>query len=254
VRPEKTMSSHSQTLLSPEVWSRKAPATAAVLTASWMTTLPVIVALTVSDCCGEAAKDAGPVSVSNSEFGFRYDPMKWLKSDRTLQGALVRTRVLGNPTDRDREILEKKIKAILTDQKPDGALSDHILHAVTQTGGRIRELIELGASPDRPELKNALAYVLKHGGKDKGEKQVGLGMARALNLMGAAEKSAVKNAVKQKIDRSGQWNHTWAGCPWTPSSQLKQVWDVRVFDDRSLGVIMKGLKEIEGKLNSAGCP
>ena len=184
--------------------------------------------------------------------GFRYDPMKWVENDQTLEGALVRARVFQKPKPGDKAILEKEIKAILDEQQPDGALSDHELHAVTQTGGRIRRLIELGASPDRPELKRALAYVQKHGCKDKGDKQISVNMARALKLMGAAATADVKDAVKRKLDQSGRWMHTWCGCPWTPSAQIIQLWDVRDLDGRTVGTIVKSLKEIADKLNEAG--
>jgi len=46
--------------------------------------------------------------------------------------------------------------------------------------------------------------------------------------------------------------HLWCGCPWTPAAQIMQLWDMREHDDRTLGIIVQSLKEIEGKLNAAG--
>ena len=198
------------------------------------------------------AIETGGEPETKLQYGFRVDPMKWVESNQTLDGALVRAQVFGTPKPGDKALFEKEIKKILDQQQPDGALSDHELHAVTQTGDAIRRLVELGASPDRPELKRALAYVQKHGCKDKGDKQISVNMARALKLMGAAATADVKDAVKRKVDQSGRWMHTWCGCPWTPACQIVELWDVRDMDDRTLGMIVKSLKEIEGKLNAAG--
>ena len=82
--------------------------------------------------------------------GFRYDPINWVSNSRTLAAAQVRKRVFDQPLEGDEEILDAKIKEILHDWPPEdpGKLSQ-----------LLTELLELGVSPDRPEIKEALANV-----------------------------------------------------------------------------------------------
>lgn len=165
--------------------------------------------------------------------GFRYDPAKFIKGHKAT--------------------LDGEINAALAKQTADGALSDHPLHAVTQTGGEILRLIEMGASPQMPQIKRAVRYVLKHKGKDKGDEEVGLETARALRAVGAADDSAVRKALRRRIDQAEEWIHLHCGCPWTPVRQLKGVWAARQLDDRADATIARGLRGIAEKLNPAGC-
>lgn len=100
-------------------------------------------------------------------YGFRHDPMAFVEGRESLEAAMVRRLVFDTPKPGDEEILAKRVEEILADQQPDGALSDHELHALLVTGrGRIGELMSLGASPERPEIKKALDYVLSRDGRD----------------------------------------------------------------------------------------
>lgn len=200
----------------------------------------------------QCAREAIPLS-QYSEYGFRYDPMKWVQNSKTLTAALVRTRVLKKPQLEDRDILNAEIEDILSKQSKEGALSRHELHAVTQTADRLGRLVMLGASPNDERLQKALQYVLEHGAVDEEGEVIGLGTIQSLIRMGVKGDADLREATSRHIKKSFRWLPLNRGCPWTPSAQLKSLWDAREYDDRANETILKGLKGIAVALNSAGC-
>ncbi len=67
-------------------------------------------------------------------------PMKWLESDETLQGALVRTLVLGQPREGDQERIDETVENILSEQKDDGNFGEE----GKEMDGKLCELLDLG--------------------------------------------------------------------------------------------------------------
>ena len=57
--------------------------------------------------------------MSDTEFkyGFRHDPMDWVKSNASLDAALARKHVFGKPNSGDADVLQKRIDEILEHHK-----------------------------------------------------------------------------------------------------------------------------------------
>ena len=56
-----------------------------------------LVAANTSYCRGEATRVAKDDSTSGLKYGFRYDPMKWIENDKSLEGGRVRAIKLPSP-------------------------------------------------------------------------------------------------------------------------------------------------------------
>ena len=198
-------------------------------------------------------------TMSNARFqhGFRHDPMKWAQNDSSLQAAMVRRVVIATPKPGDQKILDARIEAILSEQQPDGALSDHELHAMLGTGrGKIRELMTLGASPQHPKIRKAIDYVLSHDGRDPvieratGEQGMIPGVAISLHAAGAVDKSTVRAAMQRRIDAADRWIHTSDLCPWCPEIQIRSLWETRHLDKRADALITQGLQNIVNAIDT----
>ena len=81
-----------------------------------------------------------------SGYGFRHDPVAFAERSPSLQAAMVRRLVLASPKPGDERILAQRIQVILADQQPDGALSNHELHALLVTGSLLRYPLRSAAS------------------------------------------------------------------------------------------------------------
>ena len=91
------------------------------------------------------------MNINSIQYGFRYDPTQWLKTDTSPFAALVRTQVLSQPNDGDKEILDTVINKILAKQKPDGSLGEDS----KETGSILLDLLEFGINHDNPQVKKA---------------------------------------------------------------------------------------------------
>jgi len=182
--------------------------------------------------------------------------MAFVEGGESLQAAMVRKVVFTSPKPGDEKILARRIEEILADQESDGALSDHELHALLVTGrDKIGELMSLGASPERPEIKKALDYVLSRDGRDPIEKDTGeygmpLGVALSLQAAGVVDESVVRDAAGRRIDTSNQWIRTCDLCPWTPETQIRTLWPTRHLDKRAEALITEGLQNIVDAINT----
>jgi len=190
------------------------------------------------------------------EYGFRHDPIAFVEGSDSLEAAMARRLVFDSPKPGDEEILAERIEEILAEQQPDGALSDHELHALLVTGrDRIGELMSLGASPERPEIKKALEYVLSRDGRDPIEKHTGddgmsLGVALSLHAAGAVDEDAVRSAAQRRIDAADRWIRTCDLCPWTPETQIRHLWAARHLDERADALIAQGLQNIVNAIDT----
>ena len=183
-------------------------------------------------------------------YGFRYDPMAFVEDSDSIEAAKVRKLVFVSPKPGDDEILRKRIDEILADQQADGALSDHELHALLATGrDKIGELMALGASPQHPQIKKAIEYVLARNGRDPIEKDTGeygmpIGVALSLHAAGAVDESAIRDGAGRRIDTADRWIETRSLCPWTPETQIRTLWQARHLDERADALITQGLQNI----------
>jgi hypothetical protein len=185
------------------------------------------------------------------QHGFRHDLMQFVESDRSLQGAMVRTLVFQQPQTGDKQILQKRIDEILAEQSDDGTLSDDEQHGIQFTAEKLIELAELGADPGRPEIKRAIEAVLRERPDEDGE-ELGIYAVRALTLFGVTEPPEVVAGLKQLVEDEDEWNGPYKLCPWTPAEHLTTLWIGRdLYDVEPL--VAKSLTWIADGLNDAGC-
>ena len=57
-------------------------------------------------------------------YGFRHDPIAFVRDDRSLPAALVRAQVFHEPQPGDGEVIEKHVAEILSKQRPHGSFGD----------------------------------------------------------------------------------------------------------------------------------
>jgi len=183
--------------------------------------------------------------------GFRHDPMGFVETDRTLQGAMVRTFVFNRPQEGDRLILDNRIAEILAGQLPDGGFgSSGLGNELSTTNARLLELLELGASPDRRELKRTVDYILRLPPPDPTRLDSRVYFVGALCLMGKGDLPEVRAALGWLAAHPEEWISQ--GCPWTPEMVLQELWAGRQVENVD-AAITKGLRWIADNVNDAGC-
>jgi len=102
------------------------------------------------------------------KYGFRYDPMKWLAGDESLQAARIRTFLFEDPRPGDAKIIQAEIDRILATQDDNGVmLSEKPDDGVFSSGRAISFLLDLGYPPDSPEIQKAAGVILASA--DRGE-------------------------------------------------------------------------------------
>ena len=168
------------------------------------------------------------------KYGFRYDPMKWVQMDKTLQGALVRTRVFHRPQAGDEEIIQAHIEKRIAEQKPDGTI------------GSVYDLLELGCSPERPEIQRAVAaHLAKPENKDG---TLGVYQLHTACLAGGADKEVILASLRDMSAKVKKGLH--GGCPWTPVVHMNALYAGRhLYDVRP--AITAELKYIAANLSEA---
>lgn len=183
--------------------------------------------------------------------GFRYDPMEFAKTDRTLQGAMVRTFVFNRPEDGDKQVLDKRIAEILAEQLPDGSFGiSGSGDDFSATNARLLELLQLGVSPDAPALKRTVDYILRLPPPDPARLDSRVYFVRALCLMGKSDLPEVRAALGWLAEHPEEWISQ--GCPWTPQMVLQGLWAGRQVENVD-AAITKGLRWIADNVNDAGC-
>ncbi len=226
-----------------------------------------IVALIIIGCVGlptaaerkakpQSKADKEPVMTETaSEYGFRYDPMNFADNARSMDGVLVRTFVLERPTEGDRQLLRKHIDKLLADQRDDGSFGD----TSKETGLRLRDLLELGLSPDRPEATRAADAILgQHRAGQHADEWyqetglLGVYELHSLCLMGRTELPEVKASLEWLCGHPELYVGPDKGCPWTPAVFLKALWAGRHVIDTT-PTVEHGLRQIASDLNAAGC-
>ena len=192
-------------------------------------------------------------AVQRPPYGFRYEPMQFVENDASLQGAIVRAFVFKQPKDDDEKIIQDRIDEILSEQRDDGSFGD----TAKETGGRLVELLELGLSSDKSEVKRAVDAILRQTREGKaGEEafeldgRLPINAIRALCLAGATKPPEVSASLQWLVDNPDEW--IGKGCPWTPGGVLKALWDGRnvIKTDEAID---KGMSWIYENVNDAGC-
>jgi hypothetical protein len=195
--------------------------------------------------------EAMAVEPETLKYGFRHDPMGFVEDDETLQGALVRKHVFGEPNPGDEALLQAKIEEILAEQNEDGTLSDDPDHRYQFTCGALSELADLGVDPGREEVNRAVDVVLREKDEQSAD-PIGIYTIRALCQLGMSDRPEVKAGLEHLVAREEEWNGAYAGCPWTPIEHLQTLWIGRdVLDATEL--IQSALTWIADGMSDAGC-
>ena len=187
--------------------------------------LVAFAAANISDCRGEAAEDAKTALLAKLKYGFRYDPMKWAKRDRSWQGAVVRTQVLGKPVAGDRELIEAQKRE--WQELP-------------------LELVWLlGCDVDDPAVKSAMAAMRR---KDLGKhgKWAELN-ARVLCLAGDDPPALIRSLATRSLA-----SHPYSGCPWSGGVITQTLWMHRELAD-VVPPVKLFLERIYRDTTEAGC-
>ena len=210
-----------------------------------------------ADAAGVRAEPVTPVALKKMgiQYGFRYDVTNCLRSDDSLQGAMVRTLVFNAPKDTDADIFAAEIDSILAGQLPDGRLDGHEIHSLQFTAGKLIQLAELGVRGDRPEVQKAVGAIL-----DKKEANVadpfGIYDLRAFCRLGLTDEPKVRAAAiaaaEATLAHERQWQNPAEGCPWTPIEHLISLWDAREIAE-VMPAIERTLRQIADGLNEVGC-
>lgn len=187
-------------------------------------------------------------------FGLRHDPMKWLESDKTLQGALVRTFAFKNVGPGDEQILRQKIGELSAKQRADGSFGD----TAKDTGSAILELLQLGAGRDEPAIGKAVEAIIRQHRAGKTAKEwfqkegcMDMFAAHALCRVGRTDVAEVPPSIRYLAERPEQYVGMDKGCPWTPAVFLKALWDARGVADTA-PALDRGLRWINDNMNAAG--
>ena len=185
-------------------------------------------------------REDDPMKLEN---GFRYDPMAYVRQSRTVQAALIRRQLFKSPIPEDAEIIRNRIEEIIAAQNEDGTLgdSDHDRSAA------LMELAELGADPNRPEVKRAIEASLR-----ELPKQNWIRDERALCMWGVTGLPEVKAALQAAVDNQEGWNGPYKLCPWGQDFYLNALWDGRDLVD-SEELIANALTWMADGLNEVGC-
>ncbi len=192
----------------------------------------------------------------DTEYGFRYDPEQWVKNSFSVQAAMVRKMVFGLPQDGDEEKLETRIEEVLAEQLEDGSFGRNS----KDTGGKLLELLEYGASRDLIEVNRAAHAVLRQmrAGQNANEwyeqdgKVLSIYALHALCLLGLKDEPEVPYSLDWLVDHPEEWNDPWAGCPVTPAVFWSALWAGREY--AKVGdTIADGLRRVTAEMNEAGC-
>ncbi|UCF18589.1 MAG: hypothetical protein JSU87_11650 [Gemmatimonadota bacterium] len=190
------------------------------------------------------------------ESGFRYDPISWVDGDSSIAAALVRTAVLGRSRAGDAELLAAEVDAVFADQAEDGSLGD----TAKDTGVALLEVLRLGASPERSEVRLAAEAILHQtrGAKiarewyEQDGKILSVHALNALCLLGMTDEPEVARSLRWLTEHPTDWNDPWRGCPWTPAIFWSALWAAR--DEVAVEeIIGDGMRRVGSEINAAGC-
>jgi len=213
------------------------------------TVVLALVAMSACDCRAEAAGDTADALLAKLKYGFRYDPMKWVETSKSLQAAQIRVHYLKAPRADDLDILNKEIDKILAEQQEDGSWLPKGKHdrPLGTTVGEVRRLLDLGCPPERPELKKAVDFACRTSLKEKGALRHGtLAMACLTGWRKGNEpvRSLLQHAERCKTEPDR------GGCPWTIGGAFA-LWAGRRLADVK-DVLAAELVWIPKRMNVAG--
>lgn len=215
--------------------------------------LPAAIALVLAGCVGlhdptAPGTQEGAIGLGRS--GFRYDPMRFVQTDDSVQGAMVRTLVFENPLPTDGALLQARIGEIVreaeeTAAKPDSNPADVL--------GRTRELVELGCPTDHSRIEESVRMAraaLRDADVTKGMEGEPFYALQTLCTAGVTDAPGVAAALRWQVAHPDKW--IGKGCPWGTKLTIQTLWAGRTAVD-TIDAIGKGLQWMADGMNEAGC-
>jgi hypothetical protein len=216
--------------------------------------------LTAALMVGAALACTGGIAMAAEhafEHGFRYDPMAWLGTDQSLQGALVRTLVYERPKEGDQALIDEAIDEALSDQREDGSFEGEIKPTV----GAIERVAELGGAMARDEVQRAADWLMARiaagatearvfEDEEAGLLPVNIMVADALILAGRRDVAEALETLQWHADNVDDW--IGRGCPWGQSMVMRALWNAREVVDTD-AALTQALTWVAESINGAGC-
>lgn len=208
----------------------------------------VVVALALAAGIGLAAEVQRGVKENTMkneglEYGFRYDPMKWIEESGSVQAAQVRALLLERPKEGDKETLQAEIDRILSDRQADGSLGD-------DTTGKLIRLSRLGCSPDRPEVQSAVKHIF---GDDERTRDglIGTYGLYIADWVDYHDTDLIARSTR-KLASHVMTMDFWRLCPWGGQVHTRGMWSGRKHADvtpaleRGLNIMLSDIDERKG--------
>lgn len=165
------------------------------------------------------------------------DLMEWVQSTDTLDGAWVRTMVLGHPWEGDKAIIRKECDRLFAQQTADA-------HIAENTAGALMRLLDLGCPTERPEFQKALEAM--HDKAIANEGRLGVYALNVACRAGWEDRDELKQATERCKEEVEKLNF-WHACPWSGEVQLQALWAAREHAD-VLPPIQRGLTTMRDHL------
>ena len=150
--------------------------------------------------------DAIVLAAHGIKYGFRYDPMRWVREDRSVDGAKVRNQVFKQELEGDRLLLEQEIENRMSAEGVGAALADPLApNALYVLGMLVLRLMDAGCTTEHPYVKTALAAMLRQLAKldspPPDPEKEGMIPFRVLCLLGSANHPVVKQWGMALVER-----------------------------------------------------
>ncbi|MAF10649.1 hypothetical protein CMK11_09370 [Candidatus Poribacteria bacterium] len=200
------------------------------------------------------AHSAQTVEDGSMTYGFRYDPMRFVEENESLQAARVRETVFDAPREGDRDVIDAAIAKAMENRREDGTFAD----TSKDTGSALLELLRLGHGADSPAIRDGLAAMMDQylAGKNADEwyeKDGALNIypLNALLLGGMEDAPEAAMSLRWLAAHPDSWVGPNAGCPWTPEVFVYAVWDGRDVEDVD-DTLAHALTWMRDSMNDAG--
>ncbi|MHC4249763.1 MAG: NHL repeat-containing protein [Planctomycetota bacterium] len=146
--------------------------------------------------------------------GFRADPMPWVETDASVQGAMVRCSVFKTPRGGDTELIRTELVKELAKRNEEAEKG--------KVGTGWIDLLEVGGELGLPEVREIGRLILEKGERnDKGE--FGVYCIRALCHCGFGAEEVVRASVRTLALEVPKQN-PWRCCPWGPFLRMRALW------------------------------
>jgi hypothetical protein len=169
------------------------------------------------------------------KYGFRFDPLEWIKMGDSVWQAQVRLMLGMDLSGRDRDLLKGRIVEILEKKAGDRGEGTAVL----------LDLLDLGCRPDSPEVRELVEGLLRHHRNETSAtessdqtdsahawKRAGILPDKAVQALcraGCGYAPEVKSALRWFGNHPETWLGKPYGCPWEPNSITLSLWEGRGF-------------------------